>query len=165
MAFNIISDYRDSLIASPYCSFQKIYFLSAISLRRTSKDLNFLPSSFLLYWDKIFTKIKILTNQHKQSIPPKELLWKNPPKNSSQKIPPKKSSQKIPPKNFPSKNSSKKILQKKFQKKSKKIPKNPKKKSNTSSKKDFENIQFPSSDLEAENPFGLVFKKTYKSCF
>ena len=79
-------------------------FLSAISLRRTSKDLNFLPS-FLLHWDKIFTKIKILTNQHKQSIPPKEFLSKNPPikflpKNPPKKFLPKNSSQKISPKKF-----------------------------------------------------------------
>ena len=47
------------------------------------------------------------------------------------------------------KNSQKKILKKKFSKKI--LPKNHLKKL-----KDFEHIQFPTSHLEAENPFGLV---------
>ena len=47
-------------------------FLSAMSLPRTSKDLNFfLPSFFLLHWDKILTKSKILTNKPISSIFPK----------------------------------------------------------------------------------------------
>ena len=99
-----------------------------MTLRRTSKDLNFWPSSFLLYWDKIMKKTKILTHQRKQRIPPKEFLSKNPPPNnphkkSSQKNPlkknlPKKFSQKNTPKKF----HQKKILQKILQKNSKKIP-------------------------------------------
>jgi hypothetical protein len=63
--------------------------------------------------------------------------------NSSQRIPPKKSSQKILPKISPEK-----ICIKNSPKKSKNIPK---------IFQDFESSQFPSSHLEAENPFGLVF--------
>ena len=68
-------------------------------------------------------------------------------KHSSQKNPFKIFLQKI----LPKKNLSKKFRQKNPQKKSKKNPKNFSKIPN------FENIQFPTSHLEAENPFGLAF--------
>ena len=77
-------------------------------------------------------------------IDPKEF-----PKNS-QRIPTEfpQNSQRIPknfPKNFP-KNPQK--IPKNSQRYSKKVPKN---------SQDFENIQFPTSHLEAGNPFGLGF--------
>ena len=84
----------------------------------------------------------------------------NPPKKSSQKNLQKKTLPKNPPKKFLSKNPSKN------NKESKKNPKNSPKKSlinpknfQTISEKvpNFENIQFPTSHLEAKNPFGLVF--------
>ena len=65
---------------------------------------------------------------------------KIPPKQSSQK----KSSQKISPKKIPQKNSQR-------------IPKKINFSKNFS---DFESVQFPSSHLEAENPFGLVLVQT-----
>ena len=82
------------------------------------------------------------------------------PKNSSKKNSPKK----FLPKKFLQKKSYKKIPQKKskkFPKKSRKKPKN----FQTISQKvpNFENIQFPTSHLEAENPFGLVFSLSYSS--
>ena len=69
------------------------------------------------------------TKSSSQENPPKKILQKNPPKKSSQKI-----LQKIPPQKIQEK--SKNISQK--------IP-------------NFENIPFPTSHMEAENPFGLVF--------
>ena len=78
---------------------------------------------------QIFSLKKILPKLFSQNEPPKKFL----PINSSKNVPPKKSSKKIP-------------------KKSKKFPINFSKNS-----WDFENIQFPTSQLEAENPFGLVF--------
>jgi uncharacterized protein YeaO (DUF488 family) len=86
--------------------------------------------------------------QCKQRIPPKKILQKNFSK--------KKFSQNIPPKNFLQKifqNNSKKKFPQKFSKNFKHSPKN----SKQLLKKDFENIQFPISHLEAKNPFGLVF--------
>ena len=76
---------------------------------------------------------KILPKKSSQKNPPKKILPKNPPK----KNPPKKFLQKNPPKNFPMK--------------SKNFPSNFSKKS-----LDFENIQFPTSHLEAENHFRLI---------
>ena len=61
----------------------------------------------------------------------------------------KQCKQRIPPKKFLLKNTFQKFLQKIS---SKKIPKISKR----FLKKDFENIQFPTSHLEVENPFGLV---------
>ena len=90
---------------------------------------------------------------------PKKCSQKNPPKkNPPKKILPKKFSQKNPPKKF----LSKKFLQKEFKKNPKNSPKksriNPKNFQTISQKvPNFENIQFPTSHLEAENPFGLVF--------
>ena len=66
-----------------------MYFLSAMSLRLTFKDLNSCPSFLLLYWDKILTKTKVLTNKN-QLLPysngsadfnnvNKEFLPKHPP--------------------------------------------------------------------------------------
>ena len=73
-------------------------------------------------------------------------------KNSSKKNHSKKFLQKNPP--------PKKIVRKnppkKFQKKSWKNP------NNFSKIPNFENIQFPTSHLEAENPFGLFFLKNLK---
>ena len=90
-----------------------------------------LPS---LPWDKITPK-----SWQKTSIPYNIFYYIISPKEFLQKILPKISSQKIFPKN---------ISQKFFQKK---IP-------TPISKnfKDFENVQFPTSHMEAENPFGLV---------
>ena len=68
--------------------------------------------------------------------------------NSSQRIPHKKSSQKNSPKKFLLKKSSKKIP-----KKSKKFPNNF---LIFFLRFYFENIQIPTSHLEAENPFRLV---------
>jgi hypothetical protein len=68
--------------------------------------------------------------------------------NLDKSIPPKK----ILPKYSSKKSSQKKIFQKNFAKKI--PPKNPK---NFSKIPNFENIQFPTSHLEAENPFGLAF--------
>ena len=90
------------------------HFLSAMSLRRTFKDLNSCPP---LLSDKILTKASIPSdsnklayfNNIKKRIPPKKIL----PKKSPQKILPKKSSQKIP---------LKKIPPKRIQEKSKKFP-------------------------------------------
>ena len=93
-------------------------FLSAMSLPRTSKDLNSCPLPSFLPSFSI----------EKQS-------W-NLPKKSSQES---------------SKKTLQKILQKKkkeSRKKSKKFPKN--------FSKSNENIQFPTSHMEAEDPFGLV---------
>ena len=89
---------------------------------RTSKDLNFLPSSFLLYWDKILTKAPNPFQIQKS-------CWFRIPKEfpkNSQRIPKEfpKNSQRIPkriPKEF-SKNSPK-ILKNFF----KKFPQNHKK--------------------------------------
>jgi hypothetical protein len=83
-------------------------------------------------------------------IPPKQILQKNPTKKSCKKILQKKSSKKSYKKN-PTKKSSKKFP--------KKIPPKNSKNFQTVSQKvpSFENIQFPTSHLEAENPFGLVF--------
>ena len=67
-----------------------------------------------------------MTNQHKQSIPPKEFLSKNPSNKSSQYIPPKNLSQTFFPQKFLSKHSSYKIFPRK-------IP--PKKSSKRNSKK------------------------------
>ena len=66
------------------------------------KGSKFLALLFLLYWDKILTKTKILTNQR---IPLKKILPKNPPK----KILPKNFSKKINPKKSAPKKSSRKI--------------------------------------------------------
>ena len=75
-------------------------------------------------------------------------------KNSSKKIPPPKN----PSKNFLLKNPPQKIYPKKFLQKNWKIPKKSENSLNNFLKnsQDFENIQFPTSHLEAENPFGLV---------
>ena len=86
-----------------------------------------LPS---LPWDKItpksWQKTSIPYNIFYYIISPKEFLQKILPKISSQKIFPKK----YLPKIFPP------PISKNF--------------------KDFENVQFPTSHMEAENPFGLV---------
>ena len=63
---------------------------------------------------------------------------------SSQRIPSKKSSKNISPKKFLKKNPPKKFPKKFLNK--------------------FENIQFPSSHLEAENPFGLVYLGVRNQC-
>ena len=103
----------------------------------------------------------------------KQKSWKtknNSTKSSSQKNPhnkflPKKSFQKIFPKNFLKKHPSNPLKNspKNFQKIPKKLhknlPKNQKKNPINFSKKDFENIQFPTSHLEPENPFRLVIQK------
>jgi hypothetical protein len=132
---------------------------------RTSKDLNFLPSFF--FQTKSWQKHQYLSDSNKIADfinINKEFLAKE----SSQKILPKKSSQKNPP----PKKSSKKIPPKKIlQKKSKKNPKNSSKKSQKNPKTfqtisqkvpNFENIQFPTSHLEAETPFELVYASFQK---
>ena len=132
----------------------QLWFLSAMSLRRTSKDLNFCPSSFeTKSWQKHHSlsdsnKLVDFNNINKEFLPknpPKKILLKE----SSQKNPAKKFSQKIHPKKIQEKSTKfpKKILKKsqKFQTIAQKVP-------------NFENIQFPTSFLEAENPFGLVWK-------
>jgi hypothetical protein len=100
--------------------------------------------------------MEILPKNPPKKYPPKKILPKKiPPKNSSKQNPPKKnlpkkSSPKHPPKKILPKKSSKNIPQKKTKK-------NPKKFQTLSQKvPNFENIQFPTSHLEAENPFGLV---------
>ena len=70
--------------------------------------------------------------------------------NSSQKISPKIFLPKLILTKILKKSSSQKCSPKKFSKKS--SPKN---------SQDFENIQLPTSHLEAENPFGLVCLKNY----
>jgi len=107
-------------------------FLSAIGLPRTSKDLNSCPSFLALpqNLDKNINSFHIQISCY-EVIPPKEFLPKNPPK---------------------------KIPLKKIQEKSKKSRKNPKHFQTISQKvPNFENIQFPTSHLEAENPFGLLY--------
>ena len=110
-----------------------------MSLPRTFKDLNscplpsFLPSPLRNNLDKSINPFQIQITQLTLS------------KNSSQKNLPKKSSQES------SKKTLQKILQKnkkESRKKSKKFPKN--------FSKSNENIQFPTSHMEAEDPFGLV---------
>ena len=100
-------------------------FLSAMSLRRTSKDLNSCPSSFLPSpLRQNLDKNQNLDKQVNSNVN-KEFL----PKNSSQKIPPKKNPpKKILPKNSFQKNSYKENPPKKILKKNpKNSPKNPEK--------------------------------------
>ena len=109
------------------------HFVSAMSLRRTSKDLNFL-FFLLLHWDK-----QVNSNENKeflpQNIPSQKIVpIKSSQKKPSQKIVPKIFSQKNPPKKFLQNNSAKQFRQKnppekfpknfkkEFKKKSKKIP-------------------------------------------
>ena len=85
-------------------SFLIFFFLSAMSLRRTSKDLNFLPSSSSSFFfeTKSWQKHKFLSDSNKLANfnnTNKEFL----PKKSSQKKSSQKSSQKIFPKNLPQK--------------------------------------------------------------
>ena len=92
-------------------------FLSAMSLRCTSKDLNFLPFSFsssFFFETKSWQKHKFLSDSNKLpnfNNTNKEFLpKKNPPKKSSQKNPPRKILPKNPSKKSPQKNPPKKIL-------------------------------------------------------
>ena len=94
---------------------ETFFFLSALSLRRTSKDQHFHPCIETKLPQNLDKKINSLLISTKYFLP----------KNSFQKILPKNSKQL--PNNF------------------------------SISFSDFENIQFPSSHLEAENPFGLGF--------
>ena len=114
------------------------------------------PSTKLIFWQLLnamelalaLLKIEIL-------LPPSLCFetksWQTSQFQCKQRIPPKKSSQKNPSKKFLPKNlpgNSPKML--------KKFPNNFSKNS-----KDFENIQFPTSHLEAENSFGLVYVDKY----
>ena len=137
-----------------------------MSLRRTSKDLNFLPSSSFFFETKSWQKHQFLSdsnklgnfnNTNKEFLLKKSSPQKNPPEKSSQKIFPKKSFQKILLKNSAEKNSKKNPKNTPL-----KFWKNPKNFQSISQKvPNFENIQFPTSHLEAENPFGLVLIAYY----
>jgi len=124
-------------IYSPYMPIKSKIFLSAMSLRRTSKDLNSCPpppSPLRQNLDKNQNLNKqvnsnvnkeFLPKNSSQKNPPKKILPKNPLKKSSKKISPKKFLQKNPSENFP-KNFQKKFP-KKFQifsKNSEKLPSN-----------------------------------------
>ena len=132
-------------------------FLSAMSLHGTSKDPNSCPS-FL--FPSFFIETKSWQKHQSISDSNKLVDFNNINKyflkTSSQKNLPKKILQKILPKNPPKEILPKRSSQKnpKPPKKSKKNPKNSKTIPQTVP--DFENIQFPTSHLEAENPFGLV---------
>jgi hypothetical protein len=107
-----------------------------------SKFFSFLPSLLRQNLDKSINPFQSLTDSNRLvdlNNKNKEFL----PKKSSQKILPKKSSKKIQGKSkkFPSKIPQK--IPKKIKTISQKVP-------------NFENIQFPTSQLEAENPFRLV---------
>ena len=81
--------------------FCKFCFLSAMSLRCTSKDLNSCPPPPPLLSDKILTKASIPSDSNKLAYfnsVNKEFLPKNPPQKILPKNPPKIFSQKIPPK-------------------------------------------------------------------
>ena len=84
-----------------------------MSLRRTSKDLNFLPSSFF-FETKSWQKHQFLSDSNK-------LANFN---NTNKEFVAKKSSQKIPQKNLPKKSSQKNPPKMILQKNSKKNPKN-----------------------------------------
>ena len=74
--------YRLPLVVIITTPVAKSIFLSAMSLPRTSKDLNFLSFFFSLHYPKILTKTLISTKYYSsQRIPFEKIL----PKNSSQK--------------------------------------------------------------------------------
>ena len=125
-----IRDFNErSFIKLRTTSICSISFLSAMSLRRTSKDLNFLSFLLLPLLRQNLDKNHNLNKQINSNVN-KEFRPKNSSQKSSQKIFPKKFSQKIPPKKFcqkiPPKKSSGKIpktFQKKFRTISQKFPK------------------------------------------